>query len=116
MIDCGTDWLKARAKVAPTAIVLTHAHDDHAAGLASGASCPVYATEETCQRIARFPIEDARVVEARVPFRIGGVSFEAFDVEHSLRAPAVGYRIDDGRSSFLLCPRCRRHLRAPRGA
>jgi phosphoribosyl 1,2-cyclic phosphodiesterase len=104
MIDCGTDWLKTFARVAPTAIVLTHAHDDHAAGLASGASCPVYATQETLDRIARFPIEDARVVEARVPFKIGGVSFEAFAVEHSLRAPAVGYRIDEGGPSFFYVP------------
>src|SRR5512147_1256237 len=103
MIDCGTDWLKAFAKVKPTAIVLTHAHDDHAAGLASGASCPVYATEETWARIARFPIEDRRIVKARVPFRIGDVRFEAFAVEHSLRAPAVGYRIDaDGPSVFYV--------------
>jgi phosphoribosyl 1,2-cyclic phosphodiesterase len=104
MIDCGTDWLRARARVAPTAIVLTHAHNDHAAGLASGASCPVYATEETWERIARYPIEDRRVVEARVPFRIGGVSFEACNVEHSLRAPAVGYRISADGLSFFYVP------------
>jgi phosphoribosyl 1,2-cyclic phosphodiesterase len=93
MIDCGADWLKAHVNVAPTAIVLTHAHDDHAAGLASGASCPVYATEQTFDRISRFPIEDRCVVAPRVPFRVGGVTFEAFEVEHSLRAPAVGYRV-----------------------
>ena len=104
MIDCGTDWLRAFAKVAPTAIVLTHAHDDHAAGLASSASCPVYATEETWARIARFPIEDRRVVKARVPFRIDGARFEAFPVDHSLRAPAVGYRIDAGGRSLFYAP------------
>jgi hypothetical protein len=87
MIDCGTDWLKTFARVAPTAIVLTHAHDDHAAGLASGASCPVYATQETWTAIARFPIEDARVVAPRVPFKIGGVSFEAFNVEQRSERP-----------------------------
>jgi hypothetical protein len=74
------------------------------AGLASGASCPVYATEETFERIARFPIEDARIVEARAPFRIGGVRLEAFRVEHSLRAPAVGYRIDDGGPCVFYVP------------
>jgi phosphoribosyl 1,2-cyclic phosphodiesterase len=104
MIDCGTDWLKAHARIAPTAIVLTHAHDDHAAGLASGAACPVYASAETWDRIFRFPIEDRRVVVPREPFRIGGVRFEAFKVEHSLRAPAVGYRIGTGNAAVFYVP------------
>jgi ribonuclease BN (tRNA processing enzyme) len=30
MIDCGADWLDRLGAVAPTAIVLTHAHSDHA--------------------------------------------------------------------------------------
>jgi phosphoribosyl 1,2-cyclic phosphodiesterase len=104
MIDCGTDWLKARIKVAPTAIVLTHAHDDHAAGLALGSSCPVYATEETWARIARFPIADRHVIEAQVPFKIGGMTFEAFEVQHSLRAPAVGYRVSASGPAFFYVP------------
>ncbi len=39
-----------------------------------------------------------------MPFRIGGIGFEAFNVEHSLRAPAVGYRIDAGGPSFFYVP------------
>jgi glyoxylase-like metal-dependent hydrolase (beta-lactamase superfamily II) len=35
---------------------LTHAHADHAEGLAAGARCPVYATKETWDLIHRFPI------------------------------------------------------------
>jgi phosphoribosyl 1,2-cyclic phosphodiesterase len=104
MIDCGADWLKAVKRVAPTAIVLTHAHADHAFGLAHGAPCPVYATEETWSIISRFPIDDRRVVKPRVPFAIGGVPFEAFAVQHSLRAPAVGYRVSAGRRSFFYVP------------
>ena len=40
----------------------------------------------------------------RAPFLVGGVSFEAFPVEHSLRAPAVGYRVSAGRHSFFYVP------------
>jgi len=93
MVDCGADWLGRLEVVAPTAIVLTHAHADHAAGLAHGADCPVHATGETWSLIDRFPLADRHEVHPRQPFRIGVIGFEAFTVEHSLRAPAVGYRI-----------------------
>jgi phosphoribosyl 1,2-cyclic phosphodiesterase len=48
MINCGTDWLGQLKRIAPTTVVLTHAHADHAEGLAAGAApCPVYTTKET---------------------------------------------------------------------
>ncbi len=40
----------------------------------------------------------------RKPLRVGGVRFEAFPVEHSLRAPAVGYRITADRSTVFYVP------------
>jgi phosphoribosyl 1,2-cyclic phosphodiesterase len=104
MIDCGADWLKLLTSVSPTAIVITHAHPDHAFGLAGGAPCPVYASEETWSLVARYPIEDRRIVEARTPFEIGGARFEAFPVEHSVRAPAVGYRVSGDGASFFYVP------------
>jgi phosphoribosyl 1,2-cyclic phosphodiesterase len=104
MIDCGADWLGRLKAVDPTAIVLTHAHSDHAFGLAQGAACPVYATDETWSLIKRFPLADRRRVEPRHPFRIGTITFEAFAVAHSLRAPAVGYRIKSGRLTVFYVP------------
>ena len=104
MIDCGADWVRALKSVSPTAIVLTHGHPDHARGLLRGAPCPVYAAAETWSLIGRFPIAERRVVEARLPFTIGGVTFEAFPVEHSLRAPAVGYRVTGDGPIFFYAP------------
>jgi phosphoribosyl 1,2-cyclic phosphodiesterase len=104
MIDRGRDWSRLPAGLSPNAIVLTHAHDDHAAGLANGADCPVLATAETWARLDRYPVRDRRLVCARRPFPLGGLRFEAFQVEHSLRAPAVGYRVSAGRRSFFYCP------------
>jgi phosphoribosyl 1,2-cyclic phosphodiesterase len=93
MIDCGADWLHRLRIVAPTAIVLTHAHEDHAAGLAEGAPCPVYATEATWKSLRHLPVAEKRVIPLRNRMRIGGVRFFAVPVQHSIRAPAVGYRV-----------------------
>jgi phosphoribosyl 1,2-cyclic phosphodiesterase len=93
MIDCGTDWLERVRSVAPTAIVLTHAHADHAAGLAKGAPCPVYATQETLSLLRRYPLTDVRRLPLGKSVRLGGLTFRAFPAQHSIRAPAVGYRV-----------------------
>jgi len=104
MIDCGEDWLGALPEVRPKAIVLTHAHPDHAFGLRDGAPCPVWATAETWEKLAGFPVADKRVIHPRRPIEIRGIAFEAFPVQHSIRAPAVGFRISAGRVSVFYGP------------
>lgn len=104
MIDCGADWLGRLHAIAPTAIVLTHAHLDHAGGLAEGTPCPVYATSETQCILKRFPIGDRRTMPLTRTVTIGAVSFRAYRVEHSARAPAVGYRVSAKAGSFFYLP------------
>ena len=104
MIDCGTDWLGQLGAIAPTAIVLTHAHPDHAAGLSKGAPCPVYGTKNTLALLKKFPIRQPRVIPLRKSVVICGVRFKAFPVQHSIRAPAVGYRVSAQGSSFFYLP------------
>lgn len=104
MIDCGADWLGRVAAIGPAAIVLTHAHPDHAAGLAKGAPCPVYAAAITLELIQHYPIADKRRIPPRNPLRIAGLIFEAFPVRHSLRAPALGYRVSAGGVSIFYVP------------
>ena len=104
MIDCGADWLKRFRAIAPTAIVLTHAHPDHAAGLADGAPCPVYATKATWEVLRRLPICDRHTIPLRKAITIAGVRFEALPVEHSIRAPAVGYRVSVRAGTFFYLP------------
>jgi phosphoribosyl 1,2-cyclic phosphodiesterase len=104
MIDCGTDWLHRLGGIAPTAVVLTHAHNDHAAGLVKGAPCPVYATAATWKLLCRFPILDRRTMPLRKPVRIDGMRFTAFPVMHSFRAPAVGYRVSSQQRAFFYLP------------
>ncbi len=105
MIDCSADWLGRLGRLPPlTAIVLTHTHSDHAAGLAGGAPCPVYATRKTWSSLATYKIEDRRIVNPRRALHIGKAVFKAFPVEHSLRAPAVGYRVTGDGVSFFYVP------------
>jgi ribonuclease BN (tRNA processing enzyme) len=103
MIDCGKDWLRRLRALGPTAIVLTHAHADHAWGLADGAPCPVYATKQSWALIAHFPIRDRREMPVQKSILIGGVRFRACPVQHSIRAPAVGYRVSaEGGAMFYV--------------
>jgi phosphoribosyl 1,2-cyclic phosphodiesterase len=104
MIDAGLDWLGKLKRVAPHAIVLTHAHPDHAWGLKRGAPCPVYATEKTWSELSRYPINDRHVIKERTPTKICGITFEAFPVEHSILSPTVGYRVSAGRARIFYAP------------
>ena len=47
LVDCGKDWLGRLGRVRPVAIVPSHAHEDHTAGLEKGAACAVFATADT---------------------------------------------------------------------
>jgi phosphoribosyl 1,2-cyclic phosphodiesterase len=106
LIDCGEDWAGRLGRLRPHAVLVTHAHPDHAGGLRGGAPCPVWATSEAWRAMAGFAIapRDRRVVERRRPRRIAGITFEAFAVVHSIRAPAVGYRIAAGGVAVFYVP------------
>jgi phosphoribosyl 1,2-cyclic phosphodiesterase len=106
MIDCGENWVGKITDLKPRAIVITHSHPDHAFGLKLGSPCPVYAAAEAWKKMRKFPIQEdfRRVLMPRGPKRIGGISFEAFPVVHSVRAPTVGYRISAGKAVLFYVP------------
>lgn len=106
MVDCGESWRGRLEEVRPHAIVLTHGHPDHAFGLAAGAPCPVFATKDTWERIASYPLPPAGRghLQPRRIQPIEGMDFEPFPVLHSVRAPAVGYRIRAGRAAIFYVP------------
>src|SRR5438034_1087533 len=104
MIDCGLDWLGKFQRLHPAAIVLTHAHPDHAWGLKNGAPCPVYAPQKTWHTLKHCDIQDRHLIKERMPTKIYGITFEAFPVEHSILAPAVAYRVSAGRACIFFAP------------
>jgi phosphoribosyl 1,2-cyclic phosphodiesterase len=106
LIDCGIDWLDKVTKIRPRphAIFITHAHPDHSFGLQGHVPCPVYATQQTIRLLKNFSQIQFRVTSLRQPVKIGGVTVQAFPVEHSINAPAVGYRITAGKKSIFYVP------------
>lgn len=106
MIDCGLDWAKKVFKLKPDVIFITHAHPDHAWGLKEGSPCPVYATQDSWNVMKKFKInqEQKKTVSFRKPINLFGIIIEPFEVIHSIRAPAGGYKITQGKKSFFIVP------------
>lgn len=80
--------------LAPDAVLITHAHPDHYAWLTQDirADTPVYLTREALD-YGRFAPAHPRVIEPGQDFATGVFTCTAYRVVHSIRCPAVGYRI-----------------------
>ena len=97
--------LAIAALPAPTAILLTHEHDDHAKGaaaLARSMGIPIYANEGTIRAagegLAGAPVER---FATGTPFRIGALAIEAFLVSHDAVEP-VGFVVgQNGCRTFI---------------
>src|SRR5215831_14960269 len=107
MIDCGEDWLGKFERLHPDAIVLTHAHPDHALGLKNGSPCPVHAPQKTWRTLKHCHIRglpNRHLIKEHTLTKICGITFEAFPVAHSILAPAVGYRVNAGAGIIFYAP------------
>lgn len=104
LIDCGRDWLEDLPRLSPDALLLTHAHPDHSGGLEQGAPCPVYATADTWQRLTDTPVSEKRLLDTVKNQAIYGLLIQAVPLYHSLRAPAVGLRIQAGGTCLFYAP------------
>lgn len=106
MIDCGETFLNKVNKIKPNHIVITHAHPDHAFGLEKGVNCFVWATKDSWKKLKEFPIDKKyqKLLKPRKKQKIENITFETFKVMHSVKAPAVGFRISYRRKTFFYVP------------
>lgn len=109
LVDHGADWTGRAGDIAPRpqALIVTHAHPDHAGGLARTAPWPVWATDETWHALDAAldtAPQRRRVFRPGEPFGIGRIRVTPFAVAHSTRAPAVGFRLEAGRVAVCYVP------------
>lgn len=91
-----------------SAILITHEHSDHIAGLqvlTKKVRAPIYATGPTCRRLCyktAFLEELVRVQEAGTGVQIGALWVESFPTPHDA-AGSVGYSIAGDGGRMALC-------------
>jgi phosphoribosyl 1,2-cyclic phosphodiesterase len=105
LLDCGEDWLGHLGDFGHLdAMVITHAHPDHAWGLKRGWNGPVWASAEAWDVLGKYPLGDRHILVPKEAASIAGFTFTAFPLIHSIRAPAVGLRVQGGRAVIFYAP------------
>lgn len=104
LIDYGEIHKYKLNKIKPNVILITHAHPDHAFGLKEGTNIPVYSTRESYKSIKKFPVKNFRIIKINKKFQLNGFEIIAYKVIHSIRCPAVCYKIKVGKKIIVYAP------------
>ncbi len=97
LVDYGQLRRFSLEEIRPDAILITHAHPDHYAWLYEDlpVEAPVYMSQDTFD-YGKYKPQNSRVVKAGQTFEAGPFTCQSYDVMHSIRCPAVGWRIRAG--------------------
>jgi ribonuclease BN (tRNA processing enzyme) len=94
LCDFGENRRGLLGSIRPDAIVVSHAHPDHAWGLAEGTMVPVYASRTTHDIVDDLPIGKRIVLPPGRRRRVGPFSVTLFPVVHSVRCPCTAIRVE----------------------
>jgi len=105
LIDYGILHRYNLEELAPDRLLITHAHPDHYIWLEQDiqTGVPVYLTEETLA-YGKFKPANSHVIEPGKYFEEGDFQFLAYRVLHSIRCPAVGYKIKTQNKTLVYNP------------
>lgn len=116
LLDCGISAKRIREGLSSvdvlagdlTAILITHEHSDHVAGLevlARHFKLPIYMSagtyREWSMRVPSAYTHDVRLIQAGSIFTIGDIEVKAFATPHDAAEP-LGFKVNDGKHSLAV--------------
>lgn len=102
LLDYGMLQRYSLEEIKPDAVLITHAHPDHYSWLKKDirTDVPVYLTKETFD-YGKFRPHNAKVVLPGQEQQIGPFHWSCYMVIHSIRCPAVGFKIRVRGKTFI---------------
>jgi len=94
LCDFGENQAGRLGEIRPDAIVVSHAHPDHAWGLREGSAATVFASAATHALIGGFPIREPVAMALDRRRRVGPFGITLLTVAHSVRCPCTAVRIE----------------------
>jgi ribonuclease BN (tRNA processing enzyme) len=101
LCDFGQNRKGRLPAIAPDAVYVSHAHPDHAWGLAEGTAVPILASAITHELLSAFPLSSRVVLEPERAESVGPFRVTAFPVAHSVRCPGIAARIETPDGAFV---------------
>ncbi len=105
LIDYGEIHKYSLEKIKPNAILITHAHPDHYIWTKKDVKTriPIYLTKETLN-YGKFQPVNYKLIKPEKKFMINRFKILPYRVLHSIRCPAVGFKIFFNKKSLVYNP------------
>lgn len=105
LIDFGVLHKYPLEKIKPNAIIITHAHPDHYLWTKKNleTKIPIYLTKETFN-YGKFKPKNYKIIKPNKKFKLGPFSILPYKVLHSIRCPAIGFKISVEKKTLIYNP------------